>query len=276
MSEKKIVSLRRSWRAAPAADDAIPAVGAPSPSPDAVVADLPFEPYHERNRVVLDLAPEGQTPFRLMLDTGAPNTLVLSGKAGRKLGIDVDGLREYGRVGTTVGPMDVRFHETESFRIAGFEFDTMPVLVAPKGWYNIAGPTDSVVGYDVLSQFLVRIDYERRRMWLKRTGDSRVTYLGADYALARRVGALVAPTQGGYAVWGLEPDGAAAAYGLRNGDVVVVPAGDDMISIEEVLTRIEGREELTVARREGDVWIDRILPETDPTADGPSGEPDSD
>jgi len=379
-------------RVAPAVDDAIPAAGAPSPSPEAVVADLPFEPYPEPNRVVIDLAPEGQHPFRLMLDTGAsesvvtprlarqlgvsvrrvksspyrkatrlgrdlqfwvvtrrtdtasnvgweygllggtflddyvveidfpgrrvrfldperyevpeavgapdervipiriqgtrigleveidgravyvmldtgaPNTLVLSGKAARTLGIEVDGLRPYGQLGSTVGPADVRFHETDGFRFAGFEFDTMPVLVAPRGWYNIAGPTDSILGYDVLSQFLVRIDYARRRMWLKRTGSPRVTFLGADYELSRRVGALVIPSESGYAVWGVRPEGAAAAYGLRNGDVVVVPEGDDMISIEEVLARIEARGELTVARREGDVWIDRILPGEDPAA----------
>jgi predicted aspartyl protease len=389
-------------RAAAAEDDAIPAVAAPSPPPDAVVAELPFEPYPEPNRVVVDLAPDGQPPFRLMLDTGAsdsvltprlarqlgvtvrrtksspyrkatrlgrdllfwvntrrgdtasnvgweygllggtflddfvteidfpgrrvrfldpkkyevpavvstldervipiriqgtrigveiemneraihvmldtgdPGTLTLSGKAARKLGIDVAGLREYGQVGTTMGPMEIHFHETESFRFAGFEFDTMPVLVAPKGWYNIAGPTDSTVGYDVLSQFLVRIDYERRRMWLKRTGSPRVTFRGADYELSRRVGALVSPSENGYTVWGVEPAGAAAAYGLRNGDVVVVPAGDEMISIEAVLARIEAREELTVARREGDVWIDRILPEADLTEGDPSesGDPD--
>jgi predicted aspartyl protease len=379
-------------RVAPAADDALPAAAAPSPPPEAVLAELPFEPYPEPNRVVVDLAPEGQTPFRLMLDTGAsdsvltprlarqlgvsvrrtksspyrkatrlgrdlqfwvdtrrsdtasdvgweygllggaflddyvveidfpgrrvrfldpkryevpeavgapdervipiriqgtrigvevemndrtiyvmldtgaPAPLILSGKAARELGIDVDGLRRYGQLGSTVGPADARFHETESFRFAGFAFDAMPVLVAPRGWYNIAGPTDSILGYDVLSQFLVRIDYERRRMWLKRTGSPRVTFLGADYQLSRRVGALLTPGEGGYAVWGVKPEGAAAAYGLRDGDVVVVPEGDAMISIEEVLARIEARGELTVARREGDVWIDRILPEEDPAA----------
>ena len=163
-------------------------------------------------------------------------------------------------MGTTVGPMEVRFHEAESFRFAGFDFDTLPVLVSPRGWYNIAGPTDSALGYDVLSQFRVRIDYARRRMWLQRTGSKRVTFHGADYELSRRVGALVAPTQGGYAVWGVDPGGLAADYGLRNGDVIIVPLRGDRIRIEEILARIEERRELTVARAEGDVRIDRILP----------------
>ena len=55
--------------------------------------------------------------------------------------------------------------------------------MAPRGWYNIGGNTDSAMGFDVLRQFVVRFDYPRQRLWLKRTGDARVTYLGVDYAL---------------------------------------------------------------------------------------------
>jgi hypothetical protein len=116
-----------------------------------------------------------------MLDTGAPGTLMLSGKLARKLDVDVDSLADGGRALGTVGPVSVRRYETDSFRFAGFAFDAMPILVAPRGWYNIGGPTDSFLGYDVLSQFIVRIDFENRRMWLKRTGSHRVTIYGADY-----------------------------------------------------------------------------------------------
>jgi membrane-associated protease RseP (regulator of RpoE activity) len=110
----------------------------------------------------------------------------------------------------------------------------------------------------------VRFDFGDNRMWLKRTGDPRVTHYGADYELSKRVGATISRVQGGYTVWNVKPDGAAAAFGLREGDQIVVPEGDEMVSVEEVLAGIEQQEELTVARREGDVWIDRILP--DPTS----------
>ncbi|MEN8162247.1 MAG: hypothetical protein ABFS41_19405, partial [Myxococcota bacterium] len=47
------------------------AAGAPEPPPEAVVATLPFESGRERNRVLVNLAPEGARPFVMMLDTGA-------------------------------------------------------------------------------------------------------------------------------------------------------------------------------------------------------------
>ena len=40
--------------------------------------------------------------------------------------------------------------------------------VAPQGFYNQGFPGDSLIGYDLLAQFLVRIDYPRRRLWLRR------------------------------------------------------------------------------------------------------------
>jgi predicted aspartyl protease len=381
--------------ASPALEDAIPAVASPEPAAEAVLADLPFEPYHEANRVVLNLAPEGHKPFRLMLDTGAqtsvitprmarslgvsvrrlkqspyrratilgrdlqfrvntrrgdtgsnvafeygllgcdflddyvveidfpqrrvrfldrkryalpervaaaderilplrridtrigaeiemnerrglvlldtgaPGTLMLSGALARNLAVDVDSLEDGGRAQGTLGPVSVRRYETDSFRFAGFAFDAMPILVAPRGWYNIAGPTDSLLGYDVLSQFVIRIDFENRRMWLKRTGSHRITIYGADYQLSKRVGARISATPTGYSVWSVDPNGTAAAFGLRDGDQIVVPMGDAMIEIDAVLEIIERGGELTVAREEGGFWIDRILPDPNSSETSP-------
>jgi predicted aspartyl protease len=372
-----------------ALEDAIPGIASPEPAAGAVVGELPFEPWHEANRVVLNLAPAGNKPFRLMLDTGAntsvitprmarslgvtvrrlksspyrkatilgrdlqfrvntrrgdtgsnvdfeygligcdflddyvveidfpqrrvrfldpkryalpkrvsadderilplrridtrigaeiemngrrglvlldtgaPGTLMLSGKLAKKLAVDVDSLEDGGRAYGTAGPVSVRRYETDSFRFAGFEFEEMPILVAPRGWYNIAGPTDSLLGYDVFSQFVVRIDFESRRMWLKRTGSHRVTIYGADYQLTKRVGARISATKTGYSVWGVESKGAAAEFGLRDGDHIVAPLGDDAVTIDSVLEIIERGGELTVAREQDGFWIDRILP--DPT-----------
>jgi predicted aspartyl protease len=257
---------------ATAVEDSIPTPPTPEPGPETILADLPFEPYPEPNRVVVNLAPEDQAPFRLMLDTGAntsvltprmarsmgitvrrtkdspyrkstklgrdlqfyvntrrgdtasnvafeygllgmdflddyvleidfrgrrvrfidpkrydfpkgegapdesilrfrrigtrigvdiemnerrglvlldtgaPGNLLLSGKLARKLSVDVGSLADAGTVQGTRGPLAVRSFETTSFRFADFSFGAMPVLVSPKGWYNIGGPTDSVVG----------------------------------------------------------------------------------------------------------------------------------
>jgi hypothetical protein len=203
----------------------------------------------------------GGKEVEVMLDTGVPDTLILSGKAARQVGIDVDALPEYGTGATTVGPMEQRFHEAESFRFAGFDYAPLPVIVAPKGWYNIAMANDSAVGYDVFRPFVMRIDYQGKRIWLKRTGDPRVTYYGGDYAASKRIGAQIVPHRGALWVMRVAPGGSAAKYGLRDGDAIVPAEGDKPFTQEEVCARIEGRGELTVARQRGDVWVDLVLPD---------------
>lgn len=34
--------------------------------------------------------------------------------------------------------MEVRLHETDAFRFAGFPFGRVPVVVSPRGWSNMA------------------------------------------------------------------------------------------------------------------------------------------
>jgi predicted aspartyl protease len=205
----------------------------------------------------------GERPGQVLLDTGAPCNLVLSGSAAKKMGIDWKSLPEFGRYGSTLGPVDVRLLESDLFRFAGFRFGTMPVMVAPKGWYNMGGNTDSVVGYDVLRQFVVRLDYPRERMWLKRTGDPEVTYLGVEYALTRRIGVFMSSTVDGYVVLRVSPDTPAARIGLRPGDRPVNPAGEDPLDLADFIGRVESGEEITVTRQQGKVWVDTILPEAE-------------
>lgn len=197
----------------------------------------------------------------VMLDTGSPSTGILSGKAARTAGIDAESLPGFGETGTVLGPMKVNLLETDRFRFAGVDLGSVPLLVAPRGWYNQAGPNDSVIGYDVLQQFALRIDYPRKRLWLKRLPNPRVTFYGADYAAAKRVGAFLTAQGDALHVWGIVSGGAAESYGLREGDAIVPAAGDKRMALEEVLGRIEARGELTVARREGEAWVDHVLPE---------------
>jgi aspartyl protease len=212
------------------------------------------------NRIAVPVEVGGKE-IEVLLDTGAPDTLILSGKAARSLGIDVDALPEFGTGGTVIGPMEQRFYEAAQFRFAGFDYAPLPVIVAPKGFYNMAMGNDSVLGYDVLRQFVLRIDYAGRRIWLKRTGDLRVTFFGADYAASKKIGAQLIPHRGTLWVSRVAPDGAAAKYGLRDGDAIVPAAGEKPFSQEEVFARIESRGDLTVARQRGDVWLDLVLPD---------------
>ena len=62
--------------------------GPDEPPPGAVLAELPFLDHPEKNRIVVDLAPEGHRPFPLMLDTGATHSVITPVMA-RSLGVSV-------------------------------------------------------------------------------------------------------------------------------------------------------------------------------------------
>ena len=212
------------------------------------------------NRIHLPVELDGKR-IELLLDTGAPDTMVLSGAAASGLGIDVAKLAPFGTGGTVLGPMEQRFHEAGEFRIGGFASGPFPVIVAPKGWYNLAGSNDSVIGVDAVRPFVLRIDYGRKRLWLKRTGDLRVTFFGASYEVAKKIGALLFPRRDSVGVNILTPDGAAAKYGLRDGDAIVPVAGEKLPVFDEIVNRIVERQELTVARpTEDGLWVDLVLP----------------
>ena len=197
----------------------------------------------------------------VLLDTGAPDPGILSGQAASDAGIDVASLPQFGQVGTTVGPMQTSLYEAADFSLAGFSLGVVPLLVAPKGWYNVAGSNDSAIGYDVLAPFLIRIDYPRKRLWLKRLDEKAITFDGADYALAKQTGVFMSPLPGGYAVWAVTPGSPAQKLGVRVGDVVVSSETAKAPPPDEVLRRIFEGKELQVARKQGDLWVDTVLPE---------------
>jgi len=58
------------------------------PSPEAILAEVPFLPSDEPNRIIIDLAPDGYAPFRMMLDTGAADS-VLTPRYAEKLKVIV-------------------------------------------------------------------------------------------------------------------------------------------------------------------------------------------
>lgn len=230
--------------------------------PEATDADdervVPLSISAKRPFVEIEL--EGRRT-RVLLDTGAPDNLVLSGRAAKKLGIDWKTLPDFGRYGSTVGPVDVRLHESEGFSLGGFGFASMPVVVAPRGWYNIGGNTDSALGFDVLRQFVVRIDYPRRRLWLKRTGDPRVTYLGIDYELTRASGVFVGAMIDGYWIVGVRPESPGARIGLLPGDRLPATEAGDLPDVAGFLSRVAAEEQIRVLRGDGDAAVDVVLPE---------------
>ena len=133
-------------------------------------------------------------------------------------------------------------------------------VVAPKGWYNQGSNTDSVVGYDTLSQFKVRIDYPRERMWLRRVRTD-LTFMGVSYAKTREVGLFLYSAGDTYGVIGVLPDSPAARFGLKPGDAFVHGTGSDSASLEQILQKIAAGESMLIARQRGsDDWVRLRVP----------------
>lgn len=211
----------------------------------------------------------GAETASLLLDTGAPGTFVLSGELARRAGVSSRRVPGLDRAGTTLGPVDVELADAVRLSIGSFVLEGVPGFVAPKGLYNQAGATDSVIGVDVLSRFLVRIDYPRRRIWLRRREGAPITLYGADWARARESGALAVPLPKGASVWALLPDSAAERFGLRPGDSVPRRRGEtDAALTERLHGAIVRGDALDVVRPLNGIGIDVSLPEEPSDADG--------
>jgi predicted aspartyl protease len=187
----------------------------PSGSEEAVVPiELPA------GRPLLEVELDGR-PLSLVLDSGAQMPLLLSGAAARSLGVDPDALPVLGHGASARGPVEMRFHEVRSLTIGGLAVGPVAATVAPRGMYNQGSATDSLLGYDVLSCFLVRIDYPRKRLWLRRES-SEVPYLGLAYRPMHEVGVLLQQDgTGELEVMTVRPGGIAERRGLRRGDQVL-------------------------------------------------------
>jgi hypothetical protein len=220
-----------------------------------VVANRPIIPITIGTRVV-----------QVLLDTGDWGSGVLSGAAAHEVELSSTPLPGLG-AGSVWGPVEVEFAEADRLKIGPFELTQVPLLVAPKGWYNMGPSTDSVIGYDVLCQFTVRIDYPRQRLWLRRRPNVEITYGGLSYALQRRAGLLAYRRPNALQVAVVFPDSPASRLGIRSGDILVPPVGEKATDFQvKTLETIVNGGEVTVARQMNGVWIDVPLP---------SGLPDS-
>jgi S1-C subfamily serine protease len=114
---------------------------------------------------------------------------------------------------------------------------------------------------DVLAPFVVRIDYPHKRLWLRRVGTEPIRFQGADYGLAKQTGVFMTEIPNGQQVWGVTPGSPAAKLGVRVGDVIVSSENNKPPPPDEVLHRILDGKELQVARKQGELWVDTVLPE---------------
>jgi predicted aspartyl protease len=214
------------------------------------------------NEAVLPLRVSGNRPFvtielegksvDVLIDTGAPPTLVLSGASARRAGFEKKPLAALDSRGV-LGKIESYLVEADELKLGPFAFAPAPLEFAPHGAYNQGGATDSFVGYDLLTHFCVRLDYVHKRVWLRREDQEPLAWLGGSWASVRRVGAFARVGDGGIEVAAVLPDSPAAKLGLRPGDEIEFHGDEPRAkALENALGAIERGESLTVVRERGE------------------------
>lgn len=130
-------------------------------APDTTV--LPMRVVSHRPQVRVEIAGR-EVP--VLVDTGGYTGLALSGEVAARLGIesepdDVDAWGAW-------GPIETETAEIAEVRLGGFVLRDLQVTVLPHGLYNMGMGNDSLIGAALLRDFVVRLDYPRRRLWLGR------------------------------------------------------------------------------------------------------------
>jgi predicted aspartyl protease len=118
------------------------------------------------NRPILEVEIEGH-PVSLLLDTGASYGVLIGGRVARAAGLESRAASGLSAAGV-MGEIGVEFSEARSVRVGALEFRDVPVIVAPRGLYQQGTANDSLIGFDLLSQLTLRIDYPRKRAWFRR------------------------------------------------------------------------------------------------------------
>lgn len=211
---------------------------------DGVVLPLRIETGRPTVRISID-----GRPSWAMVDTGDPASLMIPSALADALGVSakrVQGLDLW----SLRGPLRLGLGEVDEVEIGGERFHGVPVLVRSTDDAGSGGDM-VLMGFDLLSRFHARIDYPRRRLWLKRRPEQSMTFLGQPWAAIRESGAIVrrgVPLEVRCVVEGSP----AWSLGLRPGDRIqpssVSGAGDP---VEELAARIQSGGAIDVMRPDG-------------------------
>jgi predicted aspartyl protease len=199
------------------------------------------------NRPFVKILVEGKE-VEVLLDTGAPQTVGLSGRSAKRAGYEPKRLARLG-MGGVLGPIESYLVEASELALGPFRFAPAPLVLAPNGMYNMGGSTDSLIGYDLLEHFVMRIDYRRGRLWLRRIGDRSLSLFGLPWADTRETGAMLVISQSRILVQGVLPESPAERLGLMPGDSIAL--SEELVDTEELArfhARIRAGEALRVQR----------------------------
>jgi predicted aspartyl protease len=206
------------------------------------------------NRPIVEVEIEGH-PVSLLLDTGAAYGVLVGGRVARAAGLESHPAAGLSAAGV-MGEIGVEFSEAKSVRVGALEFRNLPVIVAPRGLYQQGTANDSLIGFDLFSQLTLRIDYPRKRVWLRREPGAPPLFLGADYTLVRASGALLFRDGGSIFAAAILPGGAADRIGLQPQDVLEgFDASDESFDPASPHRAIAGEGPVQVRRRgDGGRW----------------------
>lgn len=157
-----------------------------------------------------------ERPTRVALDTSALVPLWLMTRELTKSAVSpktLPILRPRGDRQSTL-----RVFETDLVQLGSTNVGVFPVFVAQEGHSDELGAGGFVLGLDLLSQFHVKLDPVRGRLWLRRTGSTPVRFAGLPYSLTRDSGAYISPSRNRFEVFGVLPGSPAEAMGLLPGD----------------------------------------------------------
>lgn len=206
-------------------------------------------------------------PVRLALDTSAPVPIWLSTRSLIEAAISPKALPVLRRRGERQSIL--RVFETDTVRLGSVDLGVFPLIVSKDSLMDAFGANGHVLGIDLLSQFRVRLDIARGRLWLERQGSEPVRFAGLPYSRTRRSGAYVTLFGRWFEVFGVRPDSPAESLGLQPGDRID-PEQVGMASLRELLEAVEQQVPLLVHRpaAKPGAFDLVLLPET--TAPGPA------
>jgi len=203
------------------------------------------------NRAILTVELEGK-PVEVMFDTGAWDTLMISGRAAERAGFERPAIASM-TVGGVIGSTQGQLVEAEKLAFGPFVYANVPMTVVPHGFYNQGPSSDSLIGYEVMRHFTVRLDYPRKRLWLRRVDEEPLTWFGIPWQTAKRVGILADVEEQGIKVLSVLPNTPAARLGIHEDDTIEFHGeGDTKAKLDALLAKIERGQKVTVARLEAD------------------------
>jgi hypothetical protein len=136
----------------------------PEQSDAADAAVLPLRLVNNRPIVEIEV---GAARVPAAITTSAPGTLLLPGgwAPDAELAPDPEAPDAIAPI-PGAGRLDAM--RAARIRIAGFEETDVPILVAEHGAQGAGAKSDALLGLELLQPFVLRIDYPRKRLWIRK------------------------------------------------------------------------------------------------------------